>query len=253
MPTKPVISNPRMEYDSRAITGVADLATVTTWSDTSGQGNDATGLGTPQYLKTGWDPTTPAVRLLSADIDRFSFLGTGFVSTNLTLFAVVRATSLTGGLAIIGNDSAVSPPPRTLSLYINSDGSVAFGFGAAIWNVKTAAGIVTIGNDFIITARFSTTLGKLLRVNRVQRAVDAAQTSPLVENLTARLGFAADPEEAGFVEGADRLYGWISGYSSAASDQQILDMEAFLADAFKVETVWASCAPSPGTVWAGCT
>jgi hypothetical protein len=54
----PVTHNLKIQYDAQAITGLADGATVTTWNDTSGNGNNGTGgtigAGAPIYKANGY-------------------------------------------------------------------------------------------------------------------------------------------------------------------------------------------------------
>jgi hypothetical protein len=252
MPSKPTIANLEWEFDARTLT-LSDGDTVVTWEDQSGQGNDATGVGTPHYEALGWRGDLPAVRLTELpSVERFDLDGTGFVGTDMTFFAVVDAIDISGHLAIIGSPTSATPPRRA-NLWIRSNGSVIFTFQFDPHDVQSAVGIVSSGDQILITARHSSSSGKIIRVNRIQVGASPSRTQDLVEYAGASLGVIKDDivGGAGTQYGVDKRFAWISGYHTAASDQEILDMEAYLYSIF-FKTAWASCAPDPGTVWTSC-
>ncbi|MCK5650204.1 MAG: hypothetical protein KAJ42_02455, partial [Gemmatimonadetes bacterium] len=116
MATKPIIANPRGEYDARSLV-LPDQAQVVTWPDVSLAANNdlAAAGGFAAYQAIGgvgtpWSDTLPAVRLddVPGPIDVFSFpFGFGGSGTPITLFAVAEATQLDpagggGGMAFWG-------------------------------------------------------------------------------------------------------------------------------------------------------
>ena len=256
MAAKPTIASPVFEYDSRLGHGLSlpDLATIVTWPDQSVQVNNGIAGGSPQYLLNGWQAGIPAVKMLGVTSDLFTFTGTAFNNSNLTLFFVVEATDITNHLAIIGDNSA-SAFPRRVTVFIRSDGSVIFTFSKDPYEVRSAVGVVKSGDRLIISARFSTTTGMILRVGRTQVAADLTQTTAQIGVDVPRLGFVNDSTAGGIgsVFGIDKRYGWASSHSLAASDLQIEQMEAFLFQEF-FGTVWSNnCAPSPATPWSPCS
>ncbi len=252
MVNKPAIAGPEWEFDVRTLE-LDDDDTVVTWPDLSGQGNDATGVGTPHYETIGWDVNIPAVRLTKLpSVERFDLDGTGFAGEDLTLFAVIEAIDISEHLAIVGSPSS-STPPRRINWWIKSDGSVIFTYQFEPHDVQSAAGVITTGQRLIMTARSSSSLGKMIRANRTQIGTEPARIASLVSYDSAALGVIKDDITGGVGTqyGKDKRFAWISGYRSAASDDEILQMEAWLHQEF-FSTPWTPCNPDPGTVWAAC-
>lgn len=233
---KPSIASPEMEYDMREETE-ADLATVDPWDDQTANGNDADPDGsTPKMLTQGWDLTTPAVRLLGSVSDHFIYDGTVFENKPVTLFSVIEATDISDHLALWGS-SFSSTPPRFVSHFIRSDGSVIFTYGSDPYDLRTPAGLIVAGGRYIITARQSNVTGMIIKINGVLAGSSPGITSPVVTNTTAHLGLVRDTITGGIGQkfGVDKLFAWFSGYSSAASDDELVAMERHLGQQFGIE------------------
>ncbi len=232
---KPTIAGLEIEYDAREETE-EEGAKVDPWNDQSGNANNAASEGTGGILlKAGWDAVTAAVRLREPGReDRFAYDGTVFAGTAHTLFAVIQATDISDHVPIFGSDTATTPTGKRMSLWIHSDGSIIYTFGTDPHDVRTATGVITAGEKYIITARSSNASGMVIRVNGAVSKAEAGKTTLLVDNIDARLGEIIDTTGGGVGTkyGADKLFAWISGYSTAASDSEIEDMEAYLAQEF---------------------
>lgn len=232
---KPTIAGLEIEYDAREETE-AEGSKVDPWNDQSGNANNAASEGTGAILlKAGWDAATAAVRLRgSGRDDRFAYDGTVFAGGGLTLFAVTKATDISDHLPTFGTDSATTPTGKRMSLWIHADGSVIFTFGTDPHDVRTATGVITAGEKYIITARSSAASGMVIRVNGAVAKAEAGKTTLLVENNDARLGEINDQTGGGVGTkyGADKLFAWLSGYSAALTDSEIEDMEAYLSQEF---------------------
>jgi hypothetical protein len=246
MADKPIISTPRGEWDARSLV-LADQEILNGWPDISGANNDMTPTGgAPTYQAVGgvgtpWSDTLPAVRMDDSPAnDQFGGVGNfGGAGSAFTLFAVAEATDLLqSGMAFWGSlDGTVIPTgPLGIYLFIGTDGAVGLVIGAInVTLLLSQPGLVGEGDRVIITARRIATQGPaLLRVNGVE--VSSSSNSGLVGswpskrmhrcNLQSNFGFPGD------IEGADGLYAHLIEYGSAASDEEILQMEAFL------EEVW---------------
>ena len=244
-----ILETPEIEYDTRELSQ-DDLTTVTTIVDQSPEGNDATGVNSPQYELDAWGATLDQIRLQDAaapnNDQAFSFDGSVFAGTNLTLFAVLRAVDITSHLAIVGSSSQ-STPPRRIELFIQSNGSIVFGFQNDPHDIVSATGLVSTNDRVIITARHSSTGGKILRLNGSQVGANATSTTNLVSYDDARLGrvntgVVGSP---GNFHGLDKHFAWISGYSTATSDADITAMEGFLADTFNITGANLTAAAKP--------
>ena len=238
---KPLIANPEIEYDVRAL-ALNDGDPVATWPDSSGEGNDATGINTPLFVLNGWTLGVNAVRLqdtgiVPQDDEAFSFAAVPvFLNTEATFFAVFEPTDLSDGCAIIGSTSA-STPPRIFSLFVKPDGSIYFTKGFDPYNVQSAPGVIIEGRQYIVSARLNNATGMILRVNGVEVGADASADGKtnILDWASPRLGNINDQTTGGLggIFGIDKLFAWISGYSSPASDAEIGEMESFLAGVFQ--------------------
>ncbi len=234
--TKPVIAGIEMEYDVRTLTALpqADYSVPNTWDDTSGNNNDATQTGAVRRFELrGWGGDEPAVRLPTNFIS-FSYDGTVLENTEFTQFAVIHALSIADHYAVMGS-SVSGPFPRFPYILIRSDGSVVYTHGADPYNIRSAAGVVVAGSKYVISTRFSST-GMILRVNGVQVGADATALQAILDNQGARIGEIRDGLFGGLLQvfGIGRQLAWASAYSSAASDDEMDQMERFLADRFDV-------------------
>lgn len=276
MATKPTIASPRGEYDARSLV-LGDLAQVSPWPDVSGFGNNliasggfaayqaAGGAGTP------WSATLPAVRMdnVPGPIDVFNLTGFGTSGTAITLFVVAEATQLSpsgvgGGMAFWGTADGINPPVGVY-LFIAPDGAVWFSLGrdggSTGSNTRSAPGVVSPGERVIITARRLDTpqmVGvssgpTIIRVNGVQVASDLSSGwvdfwfTPKMHRCNVPSGGIFP----GSVDGEDGLYAHLLAYQSAASDEEILQMEAFLAEVwgFTFPTIWVPSNVPGTTVW----
>lgn len=277
MATKPTISNPEIELDARTLV-LADGAPVATWPDQSGQGNDGVTLTAdrrPSYQPDLWVPLSgiPSVQFLDTgsppDADEsLGYDSTVWGNTELTLFIVGRIIDLSEGGAFIGVTSG-GTPPREMDVSVFPDGTLFFGFGtetiptAIQTNIISAPGVVKEGELLLITCRHTNGAagvdpeGMLIRLNGKQ----VASVPSFVTDVVALPGPGAigispntgSPElglPGGTIFGRNRLIAWIGGYSVAATDQEILDMEAFLAETFLVNVgSWTPSNVAPATGW----
>ncbi len=269
MADKPIIALPRGEYDARSLV-LADQEQLNGWPDVSGSNNDLSPTGgAPIYQAVGgvgtpWSDTLPAVRMDQTPAnDQFGGnANLGQVGNAFTLFAVAEATDLVGsGMAFWGSlDGTVIPTgPLGIYLFIKQDGAVGLVIGAPfVTLLQSAAGLVSEGDRVIITARrFDTpqnppnTSGPcILRVNGVEVSSSSASgwnnLTPSrrvgVCNLQSTLGFP------GLIEGDDGLYAHLIAYGSAASDEEILQMEAFLNEVW-FPGPWVPSNEPAGSVW----
>jgi len=215
-----------------------------------------TGAGTPSYEVDAWSvlPKIPAVLMLTGEYLDITG-GPDLNNTDMTLFFVFEATDITGNLAIIGSASS-SSFPRRVTLQIFADGSILFNFSGALpGNCRSAAGVIVGGQRYYVTLRFSGTTGMIIRVQGVQVAATPSQTTSQIDVGLFVLGRSKDDGLGiGDTTGVSKLYTWAAAFHAAASDQEILDYEAFLVQEFfpRILTAWDSCGPSPGTNWADC-
>ncbi len=269
MADKPIIALPRGEYDARSLV-LADQEIGWEWDDISGAttplqptGGNATyqavgGVGTP------WSDALPAVRMDNqpANDQWGANANLGQVGNAFTLFVVAEATDLVGsGMAFWGSlDGTVIPTgPLGIYLYIKQDGAVGLVIGAPfVTLLQSAPGLVSAGDRVIITARRidtpqnpgNTSGPAVLRVNGVEVSSSSLSgwnnSNPSrrvgVCNLQSNLGFP------GLIEGDDGLYAHLIAYGSAASDQEILDMEAFLQEVW-FPGPWVPSNEPAGSVW----
>ncbi|MEE8146862.1 MAG: hypothetical protein V3T24_04605, partial [Longimicrobiales bacterium] len=119
MTLKPVIASPEIEFDAREIAGVPeqDWDELVTWPDTSGLGNDATGVGGERrFEEFGVNGTVPQVRMRGTGStpgreDRFTFDASPFIpGSTVTFFMVIHAIDLSNHLPIIGSAAGSTPP-----------------------------------------------------------------------------------------------------------------------------------------------
>jgi hypothetical protein len=266
---KPNISSPEIEFDATLL-DLLDLGAVPLWPDTSGQGNDAAqgnSLRQPTFRLDGWQEGIDAVQ--------FEDLGVGgqedemiydaqvaFRGSQLTLFIVAQIIDITEGAALIGTITGATPP-REIDVCVFPTGEILFGFGtetiptAVQTNIITAPGTVKAGDKVLITCRSSNGAagvdpeGMLIRLNGEQVASVPSFVTPPNNVVGAggvqvgALGRSANtgsPElglPGGAIHGVDRLIAWIGGYSVAATNQEIVDMEEFLLDKFfSNPTIW---------------
>ena len=273
MADKPLIALPRGEYDARSLV-LADQETNWEWPDISPESNNdlqPTG-GAPTYQAVGgvgtpWSDTLPAVRMDNSPVnDQWGAnVNLGQVGNAFTIFAVAEATDLVGsGMAFWGSGDGTEiggGGPFGIYLFIKQDGTAGLVIGAPfVTLLQSAPGLVSAGDRFIITARridFPQNVGNtsgpcILRVNGVEVSSSSASGWNVLNpvrrihwcNLQATFGFP------GVIEGDDGLYAHLLAYASAASDEEILQMEAFLQEVwFDPIPVWAPSNVPAGSVW----
>ncbi len=253
---KPLITNPEIEYDARKLTlDPGDGNPVDLWPNSAFGPNDAfqiTADRNPTFRADRWAAGVPSVEFLDSgnfppDADEgLTYDATVWQGTDLTLFVVAQAIDLTEGAAFVGNAFGATPP-RTVGIGIQDDGTVYFGFGDegtptfVFTNIFSDPGLVIPGDKVIITARHTdggagvSPEGMLLRVNGVQVAsVPGFVTDPVPTVQQGELGFTQVGGGFPNFRGKDKLIAWIGGYSIAATNAQILEMEAFLNEIFDV-------------------
>jgi hypothetical protein len=237
---KPAIVGLEVEWDARNIVGLDNGDPINPWIDSSGQGNAAAGINLPIYETAGWPPTLgPAVHINQPGDEHFTFNGAAFVGTEFTMFFMVQPISLVGGNILMGGSSFSNL--QIIEVTLRPDGSVLFGMftsetGADV--VISATGLVSDDDIVLITVRHSNTTGKILRLNGVQIASSSGGTNDLTSYPNPQFGSIA----ASFFSDDLRM-AWISGYTSAASDAEIEQMEAFLSQQF------IGSPPAPPTDW----
>ena len=244
MASRPIIANEEIELDVRDLT-LNDGDPVNTWPDSSGNGNDASGINTPLFVENGWTLGIDAVRLQDTGIvpnddEAFSYDGSFFLNSDFTIFAVFEILDISGHFAIIGSTSA-STPPRIVYLFGKSTGELIFNRGFDPYDVISAAGVIEQGKKYVVTARFAGINGMDLRVNGQEVAANPLATADIVDYAAPRIGQVNDQTTGGIgqVFGIDKHFAYINCYSGAATDQEVAQMEAYLLEAFRVlETVW---------------
>jgi len=98
----PVTSGLKLHLDASALTGLTDGQTVTTWTDVSGSGNNATAIGSAATYQTGALNGQPVVRFNADGYSRFNFTR---ISTIRTVFWVVK-TNNSGENFMLGDTDA---------------------------------------------------------------------------------------------------------------------------------------------------
>jgi hypothetical protein len=186
--------------------------------------------------------------------------------SELTIFIVAQVIDISEGGAFVGTTTGATPP-REIDVCVFSTGEILFGFGTesptTVTNIITAPGTVKEGEKLLITVRSTGGFagvdpeGMLIRLNGQQVAsVPSFVTLPsnvagaggIQQGAIGRSQNTGSPElglPGGTIWGKDRLIAWIGGYSVAATNQEILEMEAFLATAFDLDFLrkWAPQAP----------
>ena len=272
MADKPIIALPRGEYDARSL-ALADQEQLNGWPDVSGFGQNLqpTG-GAPIYQAVGgvgtpWSDTLPAVRMDQTPAnDQFgNNVNLGQIGNAFTIFAVAEATNIAGsGMPFWGSGDGTEIAgggPFGIYLFITQLGEAGLVIGAPfVTYLRSAPGLVSAGDRFIITARrFDTpqnppnTSGPCtLRVNGVEVSSSSGSGWNLLNpvrriswcNLQSTLGFPGE------ILGDDGLYAHLLTYATAASDEEILQMEAFLQEVwFEPIPVWTPSNVPAGSVW----
>lgn len=263
--TKPTIANPEIELDASEIEGLSNNDAVSTWEDQTTNGNNATSTGNdrPSYLTNGWSTGIPAVQFLDTGTlpdkeETMIYDDTVWINTDLTLFAVVHVIDLTEACAIMGQDPA-SSEFRQVSLGVQNDGAVFFGFGQIFegntGNILSDTGLVTTNDKIVLSVRHTggsagvSPEGTLLRLNGVEVAADASLTSHKTANnppgSRGVIGLQRLHNDVGGNYGKDRRIPWISGYSTAASNADMVQMECYLG---RIYGVAVEGCPPPDTV-----
>ncbi len=255
MTDKPSIASPKVEFDARNIVGVPeqDWDRIVTWPDTAGDIGgpyDASGGGGERrFEEFGVDGSRPQVRLRGAGsdparIDQFTFDSSPFISSDVTFFAVISAIDLSNNLAVIGSSNSATPP-RIYSIFVKTDGSVIFNRGTDPYDIISATGVVVEGGLYVITARGDGN-DMILRVNGVEVG-STASGGQVIAWSAPHLFRIRDGTTGGVgdADGRDKAACWVSGYSGPASDQEIIDMEGFLAARYAVPNVVSPVALKP--------
>ncbi len=261
---KPIIANPEIEYDARRLSSShVDGGPVVLWPDSSPNGtNDAVPdpfPHDPAFRPDRWAPGIPSVEFLDLGTSTFppdneetmEFDGSVWQNNEITLFIVAQIIDISAGGALVGSRTG-GTPPRECDVCVFPDGEVFWGFGtetiptAIQTNIASAPGTVKAGDKVIITCRHTqgaagvSPEGMLIRVNGVQVASDPSfVTSPVFFNpgTLGRSQNTGSPEiglPGGTIWGADKLIAWIGGYTIAATNAQIVEMEAYLNELFDV-------------------
>jgi hypothetical protein len=118
---------------------------------------------------------------------------------------------------------------------VDSDGTIFFNHQEIPRLIDSAPGTIVEGEMYVVTGRMSFTLGMILRVNGVEvgRNEEAVAKESIVSYPNARIGQSRNLVVGDTEYGKDRSIVWASGYSSAASDDEIGEMESHLAGVFQ--------------------
>ena len=131
------------------------------------------------------------------------------------------------GILILGGNNTLTM--RMMQLHVFSDGSVFAGFydlGDGADDIRSATGLANEGDFVVLSFRHDNTTGKILRLNGVQ--VAASHTG--IDDLIGWPSPYINRNNVTFW--GDSRIAWISGYTTSASDAQIVDMEAYLNERF---------------------
>ena len=153
-----------------AIPGLADGASVTTWSDSGGAGRDATGSGTtrPVY-KTSIVNGLPVVRFAAASSQTLSLPSTITPPASTTIFAVVSAATYNQDRFIFGGRSGTLASWGSVG--ITADGNCPGAFKYSLGNgaqsttngacpsISAAASLVFPGNNTFVVLSYQYTTG----------------------------------------------------------------------------------------------
>ena len=116
-------------YKSDSITGLADADPISTWSDSSGNGNHLTSSGSARPLyKTSQINSLPVVRFDGSDDQIVS--GSFAISSEITttiVFKVASTAPITNSLVAVNDATTPTYPPKYL--YGQLDGSLDFAHG----------------------------------------------------------------------------------------------------------------------------
>jgi hypothetical protein len=128
-----------------------------------------------------------------------------------------------------------SPGNRNHHIFALADGTIIYNRSLNTYDIVSAAGVIEIGNKYIITIRQNSTTGMELRVNGIQVAVDAGETAANVDFVNPRIGIIDDQITGGVgrVIGEKR-WQWVSAHSGAATDFEVAQMESYLATRFGI-------------------
>ncbi len=251
-PTPSQITGLALWLKADAITGLADGDAIGTWTDSSGNGRNATQAtaGAKPTYKTGIINSLPVARfdggdaLLLGDILDSIFAG----ANRYHIFAVAKSTAMATGeiIAKVG-DSSQSENARQFGLFFRVTGKIGtyHSYDAAGNNVTivNSATSYTAGAFIIIAASYDGAVGSgsANSTARVQMTVNgAAQTETVevalgnfgnVQDTTAQLSIGAHVGTAGTVPAAP-LTGDIAEiiiYDSALSDANRQQVEQYLA------------------------
>ncbi len=192
--------------DAAQIVGLSDNDPVDTWSDLSGQANDATGVLTTRPLyKTNIINSKPIVRFDGVD----DFLITIDTVTPRTIFFLGQLVALPGG-----NKGFLGGGAFTIFPYYNASGAVNLFAGADLVGSSTVAATAPFIGTFVINGASSS-----VQVNSITATTgDAGSGGAVIIKVGGEAGSLGNIDALQFVV-----------YDSVLSGGDIASVKAYLA------------------------
>ena len=161
------------------------------------------------------------------------FDGSDFAGEDeITVFLVFRLQDMSATNALMGGNSFTD---RTqIEIFVRTNGAIVFSFGTneGVLAVESAPGEILINTNYVLALTHSSTNGKAIRkkildVDGSQIATNGSSTANLLIWGGANFCNIVNVVRPQFVK-----YMWWSGYISAASIDELIQMEEFLAETF---------------------
>ena len=230
---EPSIALEEFDWDASLQTEAND-ATVSPWTDQSGNANHATvDNGTPSMLVDGWASGVRAIKLLNNE--NYAYDGTPFENRPATYFLVFEATDISSDLPLIGTFVS-SSSPRYPTIAVRTDGRLFYNLENDPYLAVTAAGVIVQGNQYVVTVRQGSG-GVVIRVNGVEKKAEPTATSaPTLANQQS-VGLARDNTTGGWGGndfGLEKRFAQFKGFSVDVTDAEMEAMENFLGQKWSV-------------------
>lgn len=204
-------------WDASTVTGLAESAQVTSWSDSSGNGYTATGAGgTKPLMRNGFINGNNAIEFSGSN----SFTSTLTASQNVfTIFMVAAPSSLSGNRNVIGSSGNGGREFR----YAGATRQIVV--RSILASTATPSGFNAVANQFeIVTGEWDATTGKIY-VNGVN-VMTAAFAPSITAGLTTIIG--------GGTAGMSGKIAEIIVYHTKLSDKNRALAHTYLADKYGI-------------------